>query len=287
MSRPGAIAWNAGWFAVGATLALANTVRHRLVGYTRPRPFGRDDLERTIDHVLGIVDRWQRCGLDPRDRRILELGPGPDLGTGFVLVARGASNYTAVDRFPLAANDNADLYLALADRLGVDVAATLQRMHYIVGPIPMWAELSPSFDAFVSNAALEHIADIPGTFSWMQSLGPPGAMHVHLVDAQTHMRWVRPRDHWNILRYPGWMYRLMTFPGAPNRLLGSDYLAEAQRAGLVLSIVPEDQADEEYVRRVRPFLAGAFRDRTERDLASLTFTLVGGIVPAAETDREQ
>lgn len=287
MSRPGAILWNAGWFAIGAGLAVANTVRHRLLGYTRPRPFGRDDLERTIDHVLGVVERWQRSGLDPRDRRILELGPGPDLGTGFVLVALGAASYTAVDRFPLAVNDNAPLYAALADRLGVDVAATRQRMQYVVGAIPMRGDLSPSFDAFVSNAALEHIADIPSTFAWMQSLGAPGAIHVHLVDAQTHMRWVRPRDHWNILRYPGWMYRLMTFPGAPNRWLVSDYQAEAQRAGLVLSVVAEDRADEDYLRRVRPFLAGPFRDRMECDLASLTFTLVGGMAPAAETDGEQ
>lgn len=287
MSRTGAIAWNAGWFTFGAGLAIANTARHRLLGYTRPRPFDQDDLGRTIDHVLGVVHRWQRSGLDPRDRRILELGPGPDLGTGFVLVALGAASYTAVDRFPLAADDNTPLYAALAGRLGVEVAATRQQMQYVVGAIPMRGQLSPSFDAFVSNAVLEHIADIRGAFAWMHSLGAPGAVHVHLVDAQTHMRWVRPRDPWNILRYPGWMYRLMNFPGAPNRLLVSDYLAEANRAGLVLSVVPEDRADEEYVRRLRPFLAGPFRDRMESDLASLTFTLVGRTVPAAAADGEQ
>ena len=117
----------------------------------------------------------------------------------------------------------------------------------------------------------------------MRSLGTPDAIHVHLVDAQTHMRWVRPRDHWNILRYPGWMYSMMNFPGAPNRLLVSDYLAEAQCADLALSIVAEDRADEEYLRRVRPFLAGAFRDRAGGDLAFLTFALVGGMVPAIVT----
>jgi hypothetical protein len=287
MNRLGAILWNTGWFTVGAGLAVANAARHWLLGYTRPRPFARDDLERTIDHVLGVVKRWQSSGLDPRDRRILEIGPGPDLGTGFVLVALGAASYTAVDRFPLAASDNAPLYAALADRLGVDVAATRQRMHYVVGAIPDRGDLSPGFDAIVSNATLEHIAEIPETFAWMRSLGTPAAIHVHLVDAQTHMRLVRPHDPWNILRYPGWMYRLMTFPGAPNRWLASDYQAEAQRAGVVLSVAVVDRADEEYVRRVRPFLAGSFRDRMECDLASLTFTLVGGMVPAAEADGPQ
>jgi hypothetical protein len=145
----------------------------------------------------------------------------------------------------------------------------------------MRGELTASFNAFVSNATLEHLADIPGTFSWMKSLGAPGAIHVHVVDAQTHMRWVRPRDPWNILRYPKWMYRMMEFPGAPNRMLVSDYLAEAKRAGLSLSFVAGDRADDEYLRRVRPFLAGAFRDRTGHDLALLNFTLVGGAVLAA------
>lgn len=277
----GSVIWNAGWFAAGAGLGVANMVRHRLLGYRRPRPFARGDVERTIDYVLGVVSAWQRSGLDPRGRRILELGPGPDLGTGFVLVALGAESYTAVDRFPLATNDDPDLYAALAGRLGVDAAATMQRIQYVVRAIPMRGELTASFNAFVSNATLEHLADIPGTFSWMKSLGTPGAIHVHLVDAQTHMRWVRPRDPWNILRYPNWMYRLMKFPGAPNRMLVSDYLAEAQRAGFSLSIVAGDRADEEYLHRVRPFLAGAFRERTGFDLALLNFTLVGGMVPAA------
>jgi hypothetical protein len=286
MSRPGSIAWNAGWFAVGAGLGLANAVRHRLVGYKRARPFGQDDLGRTIDHVLGVVERWRDLGLDPRDRRILELGPGPDLGTGFALVAFGAASYTAVDRFPLVAHSNAPLYAALAKRLGVDAAATLERMEYRVGAMTLEGELGSTFDAFVSNAVLEHITDIPGTFSFMKSLGAPVAIHVHLVDAQTHMRWVRPRDPWNILRYPGWMYRLMSFPGAPNRLLASDYVAAGQRAGLDLSVAAVDRAPEEYLRRIRPFMASPFRDRSDGDRASLVFTLVGGIT-TLETDHER
>lgn len=260
----------------GAVLGVANMARHRLLGYRRPRPFSRDDIERTIEYVRGVVQRWQRSGLEPRGQRILELGPGPDLGTGFVLVSLGAESYTAVDRFPLAANRNADLYAALAGRLGVDVGATLRRIQYLVRARPMHGELTPGFNAFVSNATLEHLADIPGTFSWMKSLEAPGAIHVHLVDPQTHMRWIRPRDPWNILRYPQWMYRLMGFPGVPNRMLASDYLAEAQRVGISLSVIPGDRADEEYLRRVRPFLARAFRDRSDDDLALLNFTVVGG-----------
>ena len=74
------------------------------------------------------------------------------------------------------------------------------------------------------------------------------------------MRWVRPRDPWNILRYPAGLYRVaMSFPGSPNRLLASDYVAAASRANIRLSIVDGTRIDAGQLHRVRPFLAGAFR----------------------------
>jgi hypothetical protein len=273
----GNLAWNGAWFVIGLGLAVPNMIRHRLLGYTRPRPFRSDELGRTIDHELEVVDNWRKCGLDPRGRRILELGPGPDLGTGFILVALGAESYMAVDRFPLAAHDNHLLYEALAERLGVSAGPTLERMRYVVSPPPGPVGHSAVFDAFVSNATLEHISDIPSTFAWMKSHAMPGSIHVHLVDAQTHMRWIRPRDPWNILRYPGWIFRLTGFAGVPNRMLASDYVAHAERFGVALSVVEGQHAGEAYLRRIRPFLARSFRDRSRSDLALLTFTLVGGV----------
>jgi hypothetical protein len=269
------LAWNAGWFALGGSLAIANSVRHRLLGYTRPRAFGPGNLERNVSYVLGVADRWQHAGLDPGGRRILELGPGPDLGSGFVLVARGATSYTAIDRFPLAQREPRALYAALAERLGVDAELTTAKMRYVVASIPGPAAVLPenSFDAIVSNATLEHLDDIVRTFSWLARLATPGATHVHVVDAQTHMRGVRPRDPWNILRYPDWLYRLMTFPGAPNRLLASDYLAAAEQAGIPLGVVNGISAADDYLERVQYHLGKSFRARKRSDLALLTFTL--------------
>jgi hypothetical protein len=270
------LASNAGWTAVGAGLGLANTIRHRLSGYRNPRPFGPGDIGRNVDYSLEVVDRWRQQGLDPGGRRILELGPGHDLGTGFVLVALGADSYTAVDRFPLAASVDPEFYRALASRLNVGVEATMDRIRYMVGERTAIAPPEKAFDAFVSNATLEHIEDIPAAFIWMASVATPGALHVHVVDAQTHMRWVRSRDPWNILRYPQGLYRLaLSFPGSPNRMLASDYVTEAARANIRLSIVDGTEIDGEHLRRIRPFLARAFRSRDDDDLRRLTFTLVG------------
>jgi hypothetical protein len=273
---PRVLASNAGWTVVGAGLGLANTIRHRLTGYRTPRPFGPSDIGRNVDYSLEVVDRWRNQGLDPGGRRILELGPGHDLGTGFVLVALGADSYTAVDRFPLAAGVDPEFYRTLADRLNVGVEPTMSRIRYVVGDRPAIAAPDEAFDAFVSNATLEHIEDIPATFTWMASVAAPRALHVHVVDAQTHMRWVRSHDPWNILRYPPGLYRIaLSFPGSPNRMLVSDYVAEASRASIRLSVVGGTEIDTEQLRRIRPFLARDFRARDDDDLRLLTFTLVG------------
>ena len=273
---PRVLASNAGWTVVGVGLGLANTIRHRLAGYRNPRPFGPSDIARNVGYSFDVVDRLRQQGLDPDGLRILELGPGHDLGTGFILVALGADSYTAVDRFPLAAGVDPEFYRALADRLNVGVEATLSRIRYVVGDRSAITAPDEAFDAFVSNATLEHIEDIASAFSWMASVAGPRALHVHVVDAQTHMRWVRSRDPWNILRYPSGLYRLaLSFPGSPNRMLASDYVAEASRASIRLSVVAGAEIDAEQLRRVRPFLARDFRARDDDDLRLLTFTLVG------------
>jgi hypothetical protein len=271
-----ALASNVGWTVAGAALGLANAVRHRLTGYRNPRPFGPDDIARNLDYSLEVVDRWRHQGLDPHGLHVMEIGPGSDLGTGFVLVAHGAKSYTAVDRFPLASRVDPAFYQALGKRLDVSAEEITPQMQYVVGAHSGVRVPSGGFDAFVSNATLEHLDDVRADFAWMASVGSSGARHVHVVDPQTHMRWVRSGDPWNILRYPAGLYRIaLSFPGAPNRMLASDYVADARRAGIELSVVDGEQIDSQRLRRVRPYLARDFRDRDDDDLRLLTFTLVG------------
>ena len=270
---PRDVPWNAAWWIAGAGLGIANAVRHHVRGYRTPRTFGSDDVDRTVDYVLGVMRTWQSAGLTQTGRHILEIGPGSDLGTGVALLAQGAATYTAIDRFPLARSDG-QVEAAVGRRLGVDGRAMAANITYVVGTIPDLV-VQGQFDVFLSNATLEHLSDVPRAFAWMATVAAPRAQHVHVVDAQTHMRWVRANDPWNILRYPNWMYeRFMTYPGAPNRLLLSDYLAAARGADLNLSVVTADLADARYIRRVRPGLNGAFRERGD-DLLRRSFTIAG------------
>jgi SAM-dependent methyltransferase len=264
---------NAALHVAGLVLGTANNVRHRYRGYVTPRPFSASDVERTIGHALGIVDRLQEHGgIDWAGTRVLEVGPGSDLSTGAVILARGAASYHAVDLFDNTSQADPALYRELGRRLGapVDVA----RLRFTLASFPDLPEVDGAHDLIVSNATLEHVDDVGGLFGSLRRLAAPGARMVHHVDGQTHMRWIREVDPLNILRYSDRTYaRLLDFPGAPNRLRAADYVAAAQASGWPeAAIVPDVRADASYLRRTR--VSRRFRRSATLDL--LTFTLVAG-----------
>lgn len=262
----------AAFFGLGLGLGAANTVRHRIRGYVKPRPFSASDVQRTIAHATTVVDRLEKDGgINWRGNRVLEIGPGSDLTTGALMIHRGASSYCAVDLFDNRDQADPALYTELSRYLEGAVDPAI--LHFCQTEFPELPALHGEWDLIVSNATLEHIERIPALFRRLAQLAGPGARMVHHVDAQTHMRWIREIDPWNILRYPNTVYdRVLRFPGAPNRLLAGDYVRAAESAGWSIASVEEDlAADEEYLSRAR--LARPFRS-AGADLRSLTFTLV-------------
>jgi hypothetical protein len=236
----------------GLALGGANAARHRVRGYRTPRPFASGDQARAWAYNEKVVARWEQRGeIVWSGRRVLELGPGPDLGTGEIILARGAGSYLAVDLFPLV---------------------ELPQLQYMLTTYPDMADVEGPFDLIVSNATLEHFDDVPGTFRRLRELASPECVMVHHVDAKTHMRWIKNVDPLNILRYRDGVYRLLSFPGAPNRLRASDYVSAAEAAGFAAEIVPGRVADDSYVASIQ-----LPRRYSLDDLRLLTFTLTAHI----------
>jgi len=262
---------NAPLHVAGLVMGMANTVRHRRQGYVRPRPFSASDIERTLDHAFEVVDRWEAHGdIEWTDKRVLECGPGSDLTTGALTIARGARSYGAVDFVDNRDQAPDSLYIELGKRLGRRVDA--DALTFTRATFPNLDEVAGTYDLIVSNATLEHIEEMPSLFHSFARLGSPSARMVHHVDAQTHMRWLKEVDPLNVLRYSDFIYnRLLRFPGAPNRLRASDYEQAAVQAGWrVVATVPAILVRNEYVHRAR--LARRFREYDRLEL--LAFTLV-------------
>jgi Methyltransferase domain len=176
-----------------------------------------------------------------------------------------------VDLFDNRGQADPALYPELSSTLGRPIDPS--RLRFCQTAFPALPDVDGEWDLIVSNATLEHIEDIPSLFRRLAELAAPGARMVHHVDAQTHMRWIREIDPWNILRYPEAVYaRMLRFPGAPNRLLAGDYVSAAESAGWSEARVRGALcADENYLSRIR--LARRFRSAGP-DLRFLTFTLV-------------
>ncbi|MDH2380854.1 hypothetical protein [Bradyrhizobium sp. CER78] len=216
--------------------------KDKLRGYATPNTVSKFDVEGQIAYLLdifGSLRRFMPPELDLRGRDVLELSPGASRGNGVLFLAMGARSYHAIDVFNLAGDEDPVFYEVLLDRFTEGTAADRQRARtiastsgsrdfgYAVGrdfDIPRLAE-GRTFDLIVSCAAFEHYDSVPDAVAGLTQVARPGCAAIHIIDLQTHSRWIREHDPNNIYRYPEAIYRLFRFPGQPNRLRPADYIA--------------------------------------------------------------
>jgi hypothetical protein len=241
-------------------LALAK-LKHVIRGYDSPKPYSLDEVDRCIDYDIMIAERFldnlSRYGsISLEGKRVLELGPGSDLGVGLILVSKGASSYIGLDRHNLASNVPPTFYQRLAERASVDLSALSDgRVSFVAREdFDISACVSPGIDIVFSNAAFEHFDDVRATVRQLTQIVGPLAKLVVEIDLQTHSRWIREVDPNNIYRYPQWLYDRFRFPGQPNRWRPDDYVMEFERNGWSdISLWPENQLDHrKRSRRVHP-----------------------------------
>ena len=92
-------------FAAGLCLRIVNNICRTVTGYTSPHPFFPKDIEQSVNYTIKVFANWEEAltsytgDTQPfHNKHVLELGPGPDLGTGLVVLAYGAKSYTAFDK---------------------------------------------------------------------------------------------------------------------------------------------------------------------------------------------
>lgn len=288
------------WFlyAVGLGLMTANKVRRFFRPYDRPRPWSAKQVDRSVRYVHDVVRNWEigfgEAGIEDwvRGRSVLEMGPGPDLGTGLILIARGAKSYLAVDRFPLIGSTPELFYEKLQESIADQPDAARARaayerfrdgdnegdLRYALVPDDPEGAATPTVpppDLWLSQAALEHVEDPPTPLRLMTGWCAPGALALHHVDAATHTPWIREADPLNILRYRDGLYRGLSFPGSPNRWRSSRFIDSFRGLGWdVLDNQQVHRLSESALARSRDGLVEPFRSLPADELACFSFRLV-------------
>lgn len=286
------------WF--GLFLMVLLKLKSLLFGYQKPRPKNLAENKASIVYVKEVFANFQQHYAeihgsvpDLKKKRVLEIGPGPDLGTGLLFLMAGAIQYTAIDRFKLLIS-NVDFYRAFLNTLKPtekkiiattvdDIIAQLKkhpqsiearRLSYLNLPVEKLAQSTWEYDLIFSNAVLEHFVDVEMALINMHDVLAKGGTMYHEIDLQVHTGLVRNADPIGFLRFPAWLYNLLKPIGHPNRLRAHEYVALAKQAGFKkVKLLTVNALSGAEVEQCCSALAKPYRDMSINELRPLSIIL--------------
>lgn len=228
-----------------------------------------------------FADYIQYARLSPdylRDSRILELGPGDNLGVALKFLAAGAASVVCLDRFYSKRNveHEGEIYKALRERLSHEEKARFDQAICLTDNIQFnpkklqsiyggsleeladkLAQDYKAFDLILSCAVLEEIYDPNPVFAAMDRLLAPGGCLVHKIDLGDYGMFRNQGMHpLTFLTISEPIYkRMASDSGLPNRKRLGYYVEKMKEFGyqsnfFVTSVIPTGRLEpaEVYVR---------------------------------------
>jgi SAM-dependent methyltransferase len=202
----------------------------------------REDAEYALSYARGLIALMEHHGIRIAGARVLELGPGVNLGPQLILASRGAEVIVADPFLTVWDPDyHPALYAALAEQWSGPVDALTEtiaagsheaRLTTFKEPAENLASIpSGSIDFVFSNAVLEHIVDIAKVSAETARVTRAGGIASHTIDLRDHRNFERPLEH--IIhgdRFFKALVRLIGFE-IGNRLRSIEFWAAFERAG--------------------------------------------------------
>lgn len=268
-------------------------------GYNSPRPFDISQFEQAINYDISVVKHWllflelyTNHSVTIKDKIILELGPGADLGIGLIVLHLGVKQYNSLDVNNLVESvpplfyqklfsqiqekmgDGIPTIDYLKEQLALTNTGNNDRLNYVCrDDFDIRTFGTHSIDIVFSQAAIEHFEDIDKTFRQLSDVVKPGGILIAEIDLNTHTRWLREIDPLNIYRYPNWLYSALMFRGAPNRIRPTKFKSVLEDNGWnKIYIKPLTKISDHYLRKCRPYLCKNFRS-AEAEMEYLTIMI--------------
>lgn len=131
-------------------------------------------------------------------------------------------------------------------------------------------------DLLYSFDVLEHVEDLDAFFTTSHQLLKPGGFSLHKFDLSGHGLFEDPMPPLDFQTYPCWLYRLM-FPQYRRavRNFADRFFQTMEKCGFSLcQITPLRVADPSYLRKVRPMLRKAGREKSPSILELLDLVVL-------------
>lgn len=273
-------------------------IRNKIFSYKTPRPFPISQIDTAVNYDFQVVELLNRYlksyskeGVPLKDKVVLELGPGPDLGIGLILLTMGVKKYIAVDVHNLAKGTPTKFYenllailkerfpcserIDLENQLFKYYKGVSEKISYIVDQNFNISKIKDRVDIVFSNAAFEHFTNVEMTIKELNNIIKAGGILISTIDLQTHTRWIRDRDPLNIYRYNDFLWNLFKVKGSPNRVRSFEYKDLLEKNGWYdIQIEPLQVLDEECLQKVRAALNNKFRNLDASELRMLSIIVM-------------
>jgi len=273
------------YYFAGLVFLFLAKVKSILQGYTTPKTFGINEIQKSVEYDINIVDGWltnlkKYTNDDSMDlllnKSILELGPGSDLGVGLYILSKSAKDYNAIDINNLIKNTPEQFYTAFfkylkgkkntdVENLKLELSKTQkgnnERLNYIYNKkFDIVKALGASkIDIVFSNAAFEHFDNINKSIEGVSKCVVSGAKFIVLIDLKTHSRWIRDKDPNNIYRYSKWIYSLFKFSGTPNRVRPYQYKEALEKNGWKdIEIIADTKLEDKKLSSIKNYVNQEF-----------------------------
>lgn len=261
-------------------------------------------IEETLEYIDRVYEDYRQYGSLSddaiRDKRVVELGPGDNVGVALKFAAAGAAQVTCIDRFDTVRDRDRErrIYLAVRERLtqedrrrfddAVDLSDGIRfhekrlRCVFGVGAEEADRALGPaSADLIVSRAVIEEIYSIGPFFESMNRLLAPGGRMAHKIDLRDYGMFSGNGFHpLEFLTIPGPVYALMSKDSArPNRRPVEYYRRKMTGLGYEARIYATSVVTSEYSRIPREIIPHKLKLELGVDYDQGTVSLIRSIRP--------
>jgi len=284
------------YYFLGLFIGLSSRLKKFVLRLKSPRPrmLPTSDYKKNLDYDRGILNTLRELSGETNlfaNKKVLEIGPGPDLLLGLLALELGAQSYSAIDYFPVLSaprsfyeNLKKDLRAPKALKAVDQIAASLSEnkpidyseINYQILGIEELAATKNKYDFIFSKDVLEHVDDLNAAFRAMRASLVPGGRMIHKIDFQTHTSFIQDKDRLNFLRYSDYIYNtFVKFKGGPNRLRLPEVIALAKANGFEIEKVQIDkQMEAGELKQFKGFLSKYYRNLDDNSLLPLSAWII-------------